>query len=237
MAKGFVAVSLLAVGLLAGLPAEASVIYTSRTSTVFGNCGQQVVGCTSYSQTSTDFSPFSASFSGPDPGNTDSSQYQVSQQSTLAQNQVTVTMSAYKQGFDSASSSFDLHFTVDTPTDFTMSGKIGYWYWTTSAAIDLSGPTHFGLFDVTCSSSGDYNTCNYSNQFWIPPDSVKTLSPGDYELRVTAAGGGADYMGGGRNATANFTMTFAPAPVPVPAAVWLFASGLLGLRRLKRSVS
>jgi hypothetical protein len=231
MSKGIVAVSLLAVGLLAGLPAQASVIYTSRSSTVSGYCGPQVVGCTPYSQTSTDFSHFSADLSGSDPGNTDSSHYQVSQQSTLAQNQITVSMSAYKHGFDSAFSSFDLHFTVDAPTSFTMSGNLSYLLFSGDTQISLTGPSSFGFADVSCGMTGEFNSCRYSNQSGFPPPySTTTLAPGLYELLVTASNDGPDYMGGSSTSTANFMMTFTPT-VPIPAAVWLFVSGLLGLRR------
>ena len=37
-------------------------------------------------------------------------------------------------------------------------------------------------------------------------------------------------MGGSSTSRANFTMTFTPT-VPIPAAVWLFVTSLLGLRR------
>jgi len=228
MAKGILAASWLAVGLLAGLPAQASVIYTSRSSTITGSSCQLSSGCTTQTQSSTDFSPFSASLSVP--FETDSSGYSVSQQSTITANTVTVSMTADKHYLDSSSSSFDLHFTIDTPTDFTMSGFAGYWYSSGSAQVSLSGPSTFGFDDVNCGPFGGFDSCNYSNQGFPSPDSTRTLAPGLYDLLVTASDTGPDYMGRDSPSSANFTITFAPT-VPIPAAVWLFVTGLLGLRR------
>jgi len=50
-------------------------------------------------------------------------------------------------------------------------------------------------------------------------------SPADRLMADVIAAAGA-----GGPTTANFTMTFAPT-VPIPAAVWLFVTGLWGLRR------
>jgi len=231
VSKKIIATSMLAAGLLAGLPAQASVIYTSRSSTITGSSCQLTQVCATQTQSSTDFSPFSGNLSVPTDPNTGSS-YAVSQQSTITANTVTVSMSANKQWYDSSSSSFDLHFTVDTPTDFTMSGDIGYWYSSGLAKISLTGPSTFGLDDVSCSVFGNYDSCHYSNHGGVypSPDSTTTLAPGLYDLLVTALDYGPDYPGGGGPTTANFTMTFAPT-VPIPAALWLFVSGLLGLRR------
>ena len=151
--------------------------------------------------------------------------------STITANKVTVSMSADKQGYDTTSSSFDLHFTVDTSTNFTMSGNLGYWFSSGSAQISLSGPSTFGFADINCGTSGDFNHCSYSNQSGFPPPfSTTTLAPGLYDLLVTARDTGPDYLGGGGGSSANFTMTFAPT-VPIPAAMWLFVTGFLGLRR------
>ena len=79
--------------------------------------------------------------------------------------------------------------------------------------------------------SGDFNSCSYSNKSGFPaPYSTTTLAPGLYELLVNASNTGEDYLGGPGTSRANFTMTFAPT-VPIPAAVWLFVTSLLGLRR------
>jgi len=122
--EGICRVSLLAVGLLAGLPAQASVIYTSRSSTITGISCPSSVDCVSQTQTSTDLSPFSGSLSVPsDPDHWSS--YRVSQQSMLTANQITLNMSAFEAQYDQDWSSFDLQFTVDAPTSFTTSGDLG----------------------------------------------------------------------------------------------------------------
>jgi len=155
MSKGFVAVSLLAVGLLAGLPAQASVIYTSRSSTITGFSCPSGGDCVEQTQTSTDLSAFSGSLSVPsDPDHWSS--YRVSQQSTLTANQITVNMSAFKAQYDRDWSSFDLQFTVDAPTSFTMSGELGHSWSSGNALISLAGPSTFGIADVNCFGQGDY---------------------------------------------------------------------------------
>jgi len=155
MSKGFVAVSLLAVGLLAGLPAQASVIYTSRSSTITGFSCPSGGDCVEQTQTSTDLSAFSGSLSVPsDPDHWSS--YRVSQQSTLTANQITVNMSAFKAQYDRDWSSFDLQFTVDAPTSFTMSGELGHSWSSGNALISLTGPSTFGIADVNCFGQGDY---------------------------------------------------------------------------------
>jgi len=95
----------------------------------------------------------------------------------------------------------------------------------------LTGPSTFGIADINSNGLGDFNSCTYSNQTGFPPPySVTTLAPGLYELLVEASNTGQDYLGGSSTNSANFTMTFTPT-VPIPAAVWLFVTGLLGLRR------
>jgi hypothetical protein len=230
MSKGIVAAFVLAVGLLAGLPAQASVIYTSRSSTITGFSCPSGGDCVEQTQTSTDLSPFSGSLAVPsDPDHWSS--YRVSQQSALTANQITVNMSAFKAQYDRDWSLFDLQFTVDAPTSFTMSGEFGHSWSSGDALISLTGPSTFGIADISCGGSGDYNSCRYSNENPFPPPySVTTLAPGLYELLITASNTGMDYMGDASTSSANFTMTFAPT-VPIPAAVWLFVTGLLGLRR------
>jgi hypothetical protein len=70
----------------------------------------------------------------------------------------------------------------------------------------------------------------FQPELFPPPYSTKTFAPGLYDLLVTASDTGPDYMGQDSPSSANFTITFAPT-VPIPAAVWLFVTGLLGLRR------
>lgn len=220
------ATALLISGALTGLSAQASVIYTSRTSSIYaGSCN--LGPCVEQSQSSSDFGPFSASFA-PDPGNPNA--YQVSQQSSLSENQISVSMSAYKQGTDRAGSSFTLDFNVDTPTNFSISGNLGYQYLASLAQINFTGtgPT-LGLLDSNCTSSGNYQSCTYRNMpGWPPQYSVSTLAPGAYKLFVSATETGPDYLGSPSAAIANFTIKF--APVPLPAALWFLMAGLSGLR-------
>jgi len=115
MIRKTILASALVMGIVAGMPVHASVIYTSRTSTVSGSACQLASPCVTQSQTSTDLAPFSATLSVPVH---EFSNYSVSQQSTLTPNQISVDMSAYQSGYDSVFSSFELDFTVDQPTRF-----------------------------------------------------------------------------------------------------------------------
>jgi hypothetical protein len=213
-------------------PARASVIYTSRTSTVsIMECGNLPAGCfpgqpgfSTVTQSATDLNPFSASLSSaffPD-------YIYATQQSQISGNTITVSLTAGGEYESTATSSFDLTFVLDTPTDFALSGRRddGAPIDPSRTDIRLSGPTLLGVADVNCQSTpGDH--CTYNNQNPYPyPYSAKTLSPGTYTLDAFASGGNGSGAGSGFA-----SLTLSLTPVPLPAAMLLLGSalGMLGL--------
>jgi hypothetical protein len=228
MSKQIVAVLALLVGLSQAVPTNASVVYTSRTSTLSLTQCSVPSSCTTQTQSLSDFSPLSASLTAS--GGDSSS---VSQQSQLADNAISVNLSALESGYDFDSTSFKVDFTLDTATNVTFSGFNSYLYLSSTSSIELIGPTGFGEADVSCGMSGAYSTCTYSNNsFFPPPYSTKSLAPGAYELYLTAAATGPEYMDSPVGGSASFTLSF--APVPIPAAGWLLSSALAGLSWLAR---
>jgi hypothetical protein len=231
MPKQIVVASLvLLVGLSQAVTTSASVIYTSRTSTLSLSQCQIGGSCTTQTQSVSDFSPLAATLTASGGDSTS-----VSQQSQLATNSISVNLSAFKTGVDFDSTSFKVDFTLDTATNVTLSGYDSYLYGGTTSSIALTGSSGsvFGIADVTCGMSGPYSSCTYSNETVLPPPySTKSLAPGAYELYLTAEGYGEPYMGNGVVGDANFTVSF--APVPIPAAGWLLSSALGGLAWLTR---
>ena len=229
MSKQIVAALALLVGLSQTVPTNASVVYTSRSSTLSLTQCSVPGSCTTQTQSVSDFSPLSATLTAIG-GDTSS----VSQQSQLANNAISVNLNAFETGYDFDSTSFKVDFTLDTATNVTFSGYNSYLYLSSSSSIQLTGPTGFGETDVFCGMSGAYSTCTYSNNsFFPPPYSTKSLAPGAYELYLTAAATGPEYMDeSGAGGSADFTLSF--APVPIPAAGWLLSSALAGLSWLAR---
>ena len=225
MSKQIVAALALLVGFLQAVPTNASVVYTSRTSTLSLSQCSVPGSCTTQTQSVSDFSPLSATLTASGGDSTS-----VSQQSQLTDNSISVNLSAFKSGIDFDSTSFKVDFTLDTATNVTFKGYYSFLVSSTTSSLQLTGPTGpaFGVADVSCGMSGPYNNCTYSNEtVYPPPFSTKSLAPGAYELYLTAAGFGEDYMGDGVSGTADFTLSF--APVPIPAAGWLLSSALAGL--------
>ena len=229
MSKQIVAVLALLVGLSQAAPTNASVVYTSRSSTLsLTQCPDPNSSCTTQTQSVSDFSPLSATLTAS--GGDSSS---VSQQSQLANNAISVNLNAFETGYDFDSTSFKVDFTLDTATNVTFSGYSSYLYLSSTSSIELTGPTGFGETDIFCGMSGAYSTCTYSNNsIFPPPYSTKSLAPGAYELYLTAAATGPEYMDSGVSGSASFTLSF--APVPIPAAGWLLSSALGGLAWLVR---
>ena len=231
MSKRIFASLAILIGLLQTVPTNASVIYTSRASSLSLSQCSGPGSCTTQTQSVNDFSPLSATLTAS--GGDSSS---VSQTSQLGNNSIAVNLSAYKTGIDDlASTSFKVDFTVDTTTNITFSGSDSSFYTGSTSSIQLTGASGnvFGETDVTCGMSGPYDTCTYSNNSVFPPPfSTKSLAPGAYELYMTAAGYGQPYMGYPTSGDANFTLSF--APVPIPAAGWLLSSALAGLSWLAR---
>ena len=229
MSTRLVAAWILATGIAAAAPVHASVIYTNRSSSVSATHCPLVGPCSTQTQSSTNLSPFSVSFTSPDDGS--GSVVRASQQSYLNQVQISVNMSAHTQGLDSANSTLEVDFTLDTPTTYSISGHSSYLTQSSSGDVEFSG---FGFGDASCTTSGMFTNCNYDNSFlW----SNKTLAAGAYRLFVIASTYGPDFSGSGVGADASFTMTLVPAAVPLPATVWLLLSGLLSLRRFSQSGS
>ena len=234
MCKRIFASLALLIGLLQAVPTVASVIYTSRTSSLsLAQCSGPGPSCTTQTQSVSDFSPLSATLTAS--GGDSSS---VSQTSQLTDNSISVNLSAIKTWVDFDSTSFKVDFTLDTTTNITFSCFNSFFDGGTSSSIQLTGPAGgvFGIADVTMGMSGPYTTFTYSNDNFYspyPPSySTKSLAPGAYELYMTAAGYGQPYMGYPTSGDANFTLSF--APVPIPAAGWLLSSALAGLAWLAR---
>ena len=229
MSKQIVAILALLVGLSQAVTTNASVVYTSRSSTLsLTQCPDPTSSCTTQTQSVSDFSPLSATLTAS--GGDGSS---VSQQSQLADNSISVTLSASKFGLDRDSTSFKVDFTLDTATSVTFSGDNSYLPNSSTSSIELTGPTGFGTEDVSCATAGPYNACTYSNIGVYPsPYSTQSLAPGAYELYLTASSAGPNYLNDGVDGYANFTLSF--APVPIPAAGWLLSSALGGLAWLAR---
>ena len=219
-----VVASIVALGALAALPAQASIIYTGRTSTLSGNHCDGDSPCVAQSRSSTDLNDFSATLSAGPTGPTQS-QYSVSQQSTLTPNQISVSINANTTGLDVAQSSFEVDFTVDTPTSFSITGNTRWRFNNGNTDIHLEGPTTLGFGSSTCQDSGSTNSCTYSNNPTPGSIAPTVLSDGAYKLFVSASNN--DSSGSNIPSVANFKMTF--APVPLPAAAWLLVSGLLGM--------
>jgi hypothetical protein len=210
-------------GILADVSAHGSVIYTGRISSITGQLCNDTNLCAVQTQSSTDFSPFSGSFSDSN----GFSDYSVSQNSAITANQISVSMSASQSLAGSAQSHFEVDFSVDAPTNFTMTGKTVNVLNSTDANVDLSGPVSFGLLDVDCRQRASEITCEYNNQnLYYPGYSTRTLAVGAYKLFVDVSTRGL-IIPGDDPANANFTMNF--APVPIPGAIWLFASGIATL--------
>lgn len=232
MSKRIFASLAILIGLLQTVPTNASVIYTSRASSLSLSQCSAPGSCTTQTQSVSDFSPLSATLTAS--GGDSSS---VSQTSQLGDNSISVNLSAYKTGIDDfASTSFKVDFTLDTTTNITFSGSDSSLYTGSTSSIQLTGASGnvFGETDVTCGMSGPYSTCAYSNNSVFPPPfSTKSLAPGAYELYMTATGYGQPYfLDPGVSGNANFTLSF--APVPIPAAGWLLSSALAGLAWLAR---
>ena len=220
---------LLLLGVLISSHANASVVYTARSSTIGVSDCPGLTPCTGQSQGTTSLNPFSAMLSVNDAGVATAAQ-----QSTLSANAISVNMSVSQSEENMASSSFQVDFVLDTATSFTISGSSSFLVGAGSAEVALTGPTSltspFGVGISSCGQSGMAESCIYSNTTFPAPISVQTLNPGAYSLVVSASATGPEAFGPGGD-SAQITLSFAPSPVPIPAsgALLLSALGMLGL--------
>jgi len=111
---------------------------------------------------------------------------------------------------------FDVTFTVDQLTDFTLNGSLDTSWWDSTLSVSLleDGEEIFGLDNWTLPSDG-LNLFATSGQM---------SSDSTYQLILLSSSLDSEYY----NETWQFELTTVSA-VPVPAAVWLFMSGLAGL--------
>jgi hypothetical protein len=220
---------LLLLGVLFSSHANASVVYTARSSTIGVSDCPGLTPCTGQSQGTTSLNPFSAMLSVNDAGVATAAQ-----QSTLSANAISVNVSVSQSEENMASSSFQVDFVLDTATSFTISGTSSFLVGAGSAEVALTGPTSltspFGVGISSCGQSGMAESCIYSNTTFPAPISVQTLNPGAYSLVVSASATGPEAFGPGGDG-AQITLSFAPSPVPIPAsgALLLSALGMLGL--------
>jgi hypothetical protein len=220
---------LLLLGVLFNSHAEASVVYTDRSSTISVSDCPGLTPCTGQSQGTTSLNPFSAMLSVNDAGVATAAQ-----QSTLSANSISVNLSVSQSEENIASSTFQVDFVLDTATSFTISGSSGFIFGAGSADVTLTGPTSltspFGIGISSCGQFGMTESCTYSNTTYGAPLNVQTLNPGAYSLYVSASATGPEEVGTG-GASADVTLSFAPSPVPIPASgtLLLSALGMLGL--------
>ena len=122
-------------------------------------------------------------------------------------------------------SRFDVSFSVDQLTDFSLSGSldtVGYSDGNLFVSLLENGTEIFGL-DIWSLTGNGPNPFDFSGQF----------STGNtYQLILQSNTYDSDYY----NETWAFNLTTVSA-VPVPAAAWLFTSGLLSLFMLTRRKS
>jgi hypothetical protein len=208
------ALVILTLACVISLPTRASVVFVARNSSISTVvCG---ASCSADQITDTTFDSFSQSL-----GTQNSTGY-ASQQSTLSQSEISVTLQATQGTFydETANAMFSVTFDVTTPTAFQLSGSGYYMYGSANSSILFNGPPCSIYAYPLCSDS--YSNGNTQN-FWISQPG--TLQPGEYTLTVDAAAGGPPYMGDlpFAQATAQLSLT----PVPLPASGVLLATGLL----------
>ena len=116
-----------------------------------------------------------------------------------------------------ATSVFSVTFAVDQLTDFSLNGFLDTnWWFGSQLFVELRENGAY-MFSYTDSDALDLgvNPFSFGGQF---------VQGNIYQLYLSSFSSDSDYY----NETWNFNLTTTPA-VPVPAAVWLFASGLVGL--------
>jgi hypothetical protein len=200
---------------------HASVIYTSRTSSITAIvCDSGGANCSTQQVTDTSFDSFSQSV-----GNQSSSGY-ASQQSQLGQSGIAVTMFASQYGYtQNASSSFAVSFTVDTPMSFTFGGRDFYQLNEGTAQITSNLPCSYPVY--YCSSEQQQG-----NTVDDTVGSPGILQPGAYTLFVKAIADGPPYMGNDPP-TSGATVNLSLAPVPLPPSGILLGAGLGALLLLR----
>ena len=136
-----------------------------------------------------------------------------------------------------ANSNLSVKFELTDPTSFELSGT-----------VSSLGTAGFPSGSASVSLSDDANTfdlsfqTHYSQDVTVPFDINGTLFPGVYNLRAAANMGasvyGLDLERGSSEFSVDFLLNSISGPelssVPVPAALWLFASGMLGLIGIAR---
>ena len=210
-------ITFLAFCAVASLPARASVVYTSRNSSLSAVvCNSGNADCNTQ-VTDTSFDSFSQSV-----GVSGSTGF-ASQQSQLSQSGISVNMLANQAGFTGyASSELSVSFSVDAPTSYTLSGSnAGSGAGGITFSAPCENPPFFG-YTPPCTST--QQTGSYY-RFTISQAGV--LQPGAYTLFVDAIANGPEYFGTPPSSSSTADLAF--APVPLPPTSLLFATGLAAL--------
>ena len=219
------AVSTIVSSFWAAAPADASMIFQQRTSTLTASgltCGN--FSCSTIGSTTTgvtDFAPYSDSLSYMDSST-------ATQQSTLSATQIEVKSHAmgYPSSAGGADSYFSVQFSLDDTEHYSFTGISMNDSGSGKAQIELIGPNGFDLTQQEILQADPaYNSYSVSGS--------GTLGPGIYTLVVDAKAVGPGH---------NYTQTWADAqaelnlqPVPLPAAGLLLLTGLGPLGFLRRA--
>lgn len=218
------AVTTIVSSLWAASPADASVVFQQRNSTLTASgltCGN--FSCSTIGSTTagvTDFAPYSDSLSYMDAST-------ATQQSTLSATRIEVTSHAmgYPSSAGGAYSYFSVQFSLNDTERFSFTGASSNDSGSGAAQIELSGPNGFDLTqEEILQADPSFNSYSVSGS--------GVLGPGLYTLVVDAKAVGPGF---------NYEQTFADAqaelnlePVPLPAAGLLLLSGLAPFGFLRR---